>query len=228
MLELPGQNRSLVVASIDANPYSQALAAKNLGADVLELRLDLLGIDSLNAAIALTEQVSCIGLPCIATNRIPTEGGCWAGEEEDRLEILEGILPYVEAVDIEMCAPEKERIIKAAKRNQTTTIVSSHFFESTPSVAEIRELFNKGRELGADITKLATMPQSPTDVLKLLEAANSADSPVCAIAMGKIGSYSRVVGGLYGSVLTYGCIGKAVAPGQLRVDKVKSAMEMLL
>lgn len=228
MLELPGQNRSLVVASIDANPYSQALAAKNLGTDVLELRLDLLGIDSLDAAISLTEQVSCIGVPCIATNRIPAEGGCWGGREEDRLEILEAILPHLDAVDIEMCAPGKDRIIKKAKSNQTTVIISSHFFDNTPPVEEISELFRKGKEAGADITKIATMPHSPSDVLKLLEAANSADSPVCAIAMGKIGSYSRVVGGLYGSVLTYGCIGKAVAPGQLRIDRLKAAMEMLL
>jgi len=228
MLALPGQNRSLVVASIDGNAYSQALAAKNLGADVLELRLDLLGIESLEDAISLTEQVSCIGLPRIATNRIPAEGGCWSGREEHRLEILEGILPHVEAVDIEMCTSEKDRIINRAKSEQTTVIISSHFFDNTPPVEKINEFFRRGKEAGADITKIATMPQSPLDVLKLMEAANNAGSPVCAIAMGKTGSYSRVVGGLYGSVLTYGCIGKPVAPGQLRVDKLKAAMEMLL
>ncbi|MDK2891952.1 type I 3-dehydroquinate dehydratase [Methanohalophilus sp.] len=228
MLELPKHNRALIVASIDNNPYSQALAAKNLGADVLELRMDLLGIDSVDAAILLREQVSCIGLPCIATNRIRSEGGHWGGNEESRLEILEGILPYVDAVDIEMSVPEKNRIIKSAKSNHVTVIISSHFFDSTPPMEKINEIFRKGHKAGADITKIATMPKSPSDVLKLLEAANSADSPVCAIAMGKIGSYSRVVGGLYGSVLTYGCIGKAVAPGQLRIDKLKAAMEMLL
>ncbi len=227
MLELPEQNRSLIVASIDGKPYSQALAAKNLGADVLELRLDLLGISSLNEAIALTEQISSIKLPCIATNRIPAEGGCWPGGEEDRLEILEGILPHVAAVDIEMCAPEKDRIVKKAKNEHTTVIISSHFFDNTPSVEEISTLFKRGNEAGADITKIATMPQSPKDVLKLMEAANAAEGAVCAIAMGKVGTFSRVVGGLYGSVLTYGCIGKPVAPGQLRIDKLKAAMEML-
>ena len=228
MLELPGQNRSLVVASIDANPYSQALAAKNLGADVLELRLDLLGIENLDEAIALTKQVSSINLPCIATNRIPEEGGCWASGEEKRLEILEGILPHVEAVDIEMCAPEKDRIIQKAKNENVTVIISSHFFDSTPPVDEIINIYRIGNEAGADITKIATMPKSPKDVLKLLEAANAVEGTVCAIAMGKVGTYSRVIGGLYGSVLTYGCIGKPVAPGQLRIDKLKAAMEMLV
>lgn len=228
MLPLPRQNRALIVASIDNNPESQALAAKALGADVLELRLDLLRIENADDAISLVKQVSATGLACIATNRIPAEGGCWQGDEDVRLGMLEEILLHVDAVDIEMCVAERDRIIKRAKKEQTTVILSSHFFESTPSTRKLIGLFRKGKEAGADIVKIAAMPQSSSDILRLMEAAQSADSPVCAISMGKIGCYSRVVAPLYGSVLTYGCIGKPVAPGQLRIDRLKTAMEMLL
>jgi 3-dehydroquinate dehydratase-1 len=228
MLRLPPQNHALIVASIDRNPRQQALAAKTLGADVLELRLDLLGAGNPGEAISLIREVSHAGLLCIATIRIPAEGGRWDGDEAKRLKMFEAILPHVDAVDIEMCASGRDRLIDRAKREQVTVIVSSHFFEHTPPADKLAGLFGEGKQTGADIVKIATMPQSPADVLELLEAAGAADMPVCAISMGKTGSYSRVVAPLYGSVLTYGCIGRPVAPGQLRIDRLKAAMEMLL
>ncbi|HIH74626.1 MAG TPA: type I 3-dehydroquinate dehydratase, partial [Methanosarcina sp.] len=85
---------------------------------------------------------------------------------------------------------------------------------------------------GADIAKLAVMPQSMEDTLNLLKVTldfKNKGKPVCTIAMGKQGKHTRVVAPLYGSVLTYASIESdtAAAPGQLPADEVKKIMEML-
>ena len=85
---------------------------------------------------------------------------------------------------------------------------------------------------GADIAKLAVMPQSMEDVLNLLRVTldfRNEGKSVCTIAMGKPGKHTRVVAPLYGSVLTYASVesSAAAAPGQLPVDEVKKIMELL-
>jgi len=85
---------------------------------------------------------------------------------------------------------------------------------------------------GADIAKLAVMPQSMEDTLNLLRVTldfKNAGKSVCTIAMGSQGKHTRVVAPLYGSVLTYASIESdaASAPGQLPVDELKKTMEML-
>jgi 3-dehydroquinate dehydratase-1 len=83
-------------------------------------------------------------------------------------------------------------------------------------------------DAGADIAKLAVMPESMQDVLNLLQVTHDSRAPVCTISMGDLGKHSRIVASCYGSVLTYGSVGDAVAPGQLRVDELKTVLEMLL
>jgi len=64
-------------------------------------------------------------------------------------------------------------------------------------------------------------------VLRLFDVTLQTEREVCMIAMGKTGRHSRVVAPLYGSVITYGYVQKATAPGQLRVDELKQVMELL-
>jgi len=80
---------------------------------------------------------------------------------------------------------------------------------------------------GADVAKLAVMPNSLEDVHRILEVTLHADAAVCTLAMGEIGRHSRVVAPLYGSVMTYGYVGKATAPGQLRVDELKYILNLI-
>jgi len=71
-------------------------------------------------------------------------------------------------------------------------------------------------------------PNSTADTLALLTVTQEADFPVSTIAMGKLGRHTRVVAPIYGSVLTYGAVEDAVAPGQLRIDELKHCMEMVI
>jgi len=223
--------KAAVVAAIGDDPVGTAKTAKHLGADILELRLDLLDITSLHDAKHIINAIrSGTNLPCIVTNRLQAEGGMWSGTEEDRIALLLGVLPLIDAVDIELCADERmrARVIRAARAAGKTVIVSSHDFTATPRVPEMKDILERSFKAGADIAKLAVMPCSMQDVLNLLQVTLDVNAPVCTISMGDKGKHTRIAAPCYGSVLTYGAVNSAVAPGQLRIDELKNALEMLL
>ena len=229
--DLENCNIAAVVAAISENPIETVRSAKLLGADILEIRFDLLGITSSHDAKKLIYDIkSATNLPCIATNRLQSEGGKWSGTEEDRIALLIDILELVDAVDIELSAGEdvRKRVVQSAKDANRTVIVSSHDFNKTPAVDLMRKTLDDCFDAGADLAKLAVMPKSMQDVLNLLQVTQDSKAPVCTISMGDLGKHSRIVAPCYGSVLTYGSVGDAVAPGQLRVDELKTALEMLL
>jgi 3-dehydroquinate dehydratase I len=232
------EKKAAVVAVILEKPLETSRKAAEMGADILEIRLDLLGIKDLETAAETIRIVkSETGLPVILTNRFSTEGGKWEGKEVERTELLANLLFMKngpDAVDIELSAgrEERDRVIKAAKECGKTVIVSSHDFSKTPDFQEMKTVFEEAFLVGADIAKLAVMPQSMKDVLDLLKVAlemRESRGAICAIAMGKLGKHTRVIAPFYGSVLTYAAVESEVsaAPGQLQVDEVKKIMEML-
>lgn len=220
-MEFPS-NRS-VVASISKNPINTSIRAKELGANILELRIDLISENPHRILKELKE----LGLPIIITNRMKKEGGAWSGSEEERIHELMSLIPYADAVDIELCAEKKDLVINEARRAGKKVIISTHDFQNTPDSETMTGFIRESFEKGADIAKLAVMPHSLDDVLRLLDVTLHSSGQVCAIAMGEIGKHSRVMAPLYGSVMTYGYVDIPVAPGQLRVDELRKMLEIL-
>jgi 3-dehydroquinate dehydratase-1 len=215
-------NRS-VIAAIGENPVSCAKKAKQLGADILELRIDLLS-QKLHGVI---EELKKLGLPVIITNRMKDQGGSWQGSEEERIRELLRLLPLADAVDIELCARDRDLVVNKARNAGKTVIISTHDFQKTPDIKVMDEIIRESLAAGADIAKLAVMPESLGDVLRLLDVTLHAKCPVCTISMGATGKYSRVIAPVYGSVMTYGYVDTPTAPGQLRIDELKNLLEML-
>jgi 3-dehydroquinate dehydratase-1 len=215
-------NRS-IVAAIGEMPFDSAKRAKELGADILELRIDLLDSD---AHLAL-QDIKKTGLPVIITNRMKQEGGAWKGSEDERIRTLISLLPMADAVDIELCAKDRDAVVKKARDAGKTVIISTHDFQKTPSNDIMKGIISKSFAAGADIAKLAVMPNSLADVLRLFNVTLKTEREVCVIAIGETGRHSRVVAPLYGSVMTYGYVEKATASGQLRVDELKQVMKLL-
>lgn len=212
-----------IVASIGSSPVDSAIKSKTLGADLLELRIDLLDKDARQTLAELKK----LDLPIIITNRMKEEGGAWEGSEDERIRTLVSLMPLADAVDIELCAEEREMVVKKAKSAGKTVIISTHDFQKTPELEVMMGIIRESFEAGADIAKLAVMPQSFEDVLRLFEATLHSKEPVCTIAMGSFGRHSRVIAPIYGSVMTYGYVDKPAAPGQLRVDEIKSILKLL-
>lgn len=218
-----------IVAVIGTDPILNARKARSMGAHILEVRIDLLGIkDENKLALLLDELHEQVGLPVIVTNRCKKEGGLWDGSEEARVELLVTALTRVDAVDVELSAPLRNRVVDAAGSLNKVLIISSHDFRVTPHVSVMKATLQQAMAEGADIAKLAVTPNSTADTLFLLTVTQEADFPVSTIAMGKLGSHTRVVAPIYGSVLTYGAVEDALAPGQLRIDELKHFIEILI
>lgn len=218
-----------IVAAIGGNAIETARLARSMGADILEVRIDLLGIrDADELKLLMEELKEQTGLPVIATNRCRSEGGQWDGTDDARIELLISAIEAADALDVELAASQRQKVIDAAKKAGKTIIISSHNFSATPPKDVMLSTLNHAMDAGADIAKLAVTPNSTGDTLKLLEVTQQADFPVCTIAMGKMGAHTRVVAPLYGSVLTYGAVDEAVAPGQLRIDELKNMLEALV
>jgi 3-dehydroquinate dehydratase-1 len=88
------------------------------------------------------------------------------------------------------------------------------------------------QDLGADIPKIAVMPQNKKDVLTLLAATEEmaseyADRPIITMSMAGTGVISRLAGEVFGSALTFGAAAKASAPGQMGVEDLKQVLTLL-
>lgn len=86
-------------------------------------------------------------------------------------------------------------------------------------------------EAGADIAKIAVMPESTEDVLTLLSATCKAKKeltcPVITMSMAGTGLISRLSGEVFGSCLTFGSAGNISAPGQIDALKLRSVLHIL-
>jgi 3-dehydroquinate dehydratase-1 len=197
-----------------------AKKAVNLGADILEFRIDALENPDANEVQNLIE---AINYPLIATNRMKSEGGFFNGSEEERTSILIKAAESADIVDIELHTANKlqEKVIKASK----STIISYHDFKKTPSFAELLDVVQKEKEIG-DIAKFAVMPHNNKDTLIVLNVLSEVPNTI-GIAMGEIGKYTRLVAPIFGSPITFASIGKESAPGQLDIQTTKDILQKL-
>jgi 3-dehydroquinate dehydratase-1 len=108
-----------------------------------------------------------------------------------------------------------------------------HDFAQTPANDVLSGQIRAMRDLGADIAKLAVMPRTEDDVLRLLDVTICArrefpDLPLCTMSMGRLGSLTRVAGFLYGSDFAFAVGKEASAPGQIPIDDARRMTDLLL
>ena len=91
--------------------------------------------------------------------------------------------------------------------------------------------FNTAERLGADIAKVAVMPNDPDDVLTLLSATRQASGqvqiPVISMSMGSYGAQTRLFGWVYGSALTFAVGARGSAPGQIPIEDLSMVLNVL-
>ena len=193
-----------------------AREAKSAGVDVAELRIDQFAVTDADHVVAQVQEFR--GLPVLATVRSEYEGGGWRGTEPERLDLFRAVMPFVAAVDIELSSIEiLDEVIATARRYDVTVIVSHHDFERTPAVGELQAVVAAAKVAGADVVKVSTMAHASADVKTLASLLIQAgDGPeLIVIAMGAIGTVSRVFFPALGSRITYCFIGGRPSPGQL-------------
>lgn len=214
--------RPLIAAVIlGKSPVVDALRAKKQGADILELRLDQFkSLKPDYLARTIKEIKRKTHLPLIATLRHRSEEKFlpprYRLSEDMRYEMLSGILPLVEAVDIELRAKTIIRpLIRRAHSLNKKVIVSYHNFKKTPSFKELASIAREARGTGADIVKITALARREEEVARLMVFTYlSRVRPLVTISMGPIGSISRLISPIFGSCIVYAAVTKKAAPGQ--------------
>lgn len=235
--------------------FRQAGLAKASGAELVEWRADF--FDQVQKTESVLEVLSGLhrildGIPLLFTFRTAKEGGerniLW--EQYEMLLKIVSESGFAELIDLEVFRGYDERLHQKkewrvtdacnrrmldfieAVRKKVVLVGSFHDFEKTPPNEEmLRRLLFMDR-MGVDIPKLAVMPNEREDVLRLMEATSLAErlimeKPLITMSMGTLGAVSRVSGETFGSSVTFGCLQKMSAPGQIEAGRLKEVLETL-
>lgn len=207
-----------VIAIVDeCLSREQIVAIQRKGVSMLEIRVDLFNETIDQVCAFLGELKSAIAIPCIGTVRETPEN------QADRYDIFRKILPYIDAVDIEIDTSIHKNVIDLAAGK--VIIVSYHNYINTPDNDELSRIVTQAVSLGANVVKIATMAQEKNDVVRLMNFTHAQSQHCITIAMGQIGKISRIVAPLFGSCATYAFLNKTVAPGQLSVDEMVTELQ---
>ena len=175
-------------------------------------------------------------IPLLLTFRTKKEGGEKAIDTKDykELNLRAAKTGYVDFIDVEIFTGDDvvREIIDGAHAAGVRIIASNHDFFKTPAKSDIIYRLRKMQDMGADIPKIAVMPQSKRDVLTLLCATEEmvtdyADRPIITMSMAGTGVISRLCGEVFGSSMTFGAAKKASAPGQMGVNDLNTVLDLL-
>ena len=212
---------------------------KSTKADVVEWRVDWYEdiFDFAKTEATMKALREALGeMPILFTFRTSKEGGEKAIETEAYVELNQNAAKtgLIDLVDVEAFTGDEavKAVVETAHANGVKVIASNHDFHKTPAKEEIVSRLRKMQELGADIPKIAVMPQNKKDVLTLLaateEMANEyADRPIITMSMSGTGVISRLCGEVFGSALTFGAVGKVSAPGQMGIEDLTTVLGLL-
>ncbi len=112
------------------------------------------------------------------------------------------------------------------------TILSYHNYQETPSTRKLRSLAASMATHNASVIKIATMCQSPSDALRLLDLGQELKAQGrehIVLGMGEHGAVTRIFGTLWGNKMVFAPrnIALSSAPGQLTRDQLDSILSIL-
>lgn len=228
-----------LVAKTKEGFLKSAEEVTNLKLDLVEVRIDHFDeVENLESVKNLVKELRDIlkNIPMLFTFRSLKEGG----EKEvstdyyKTLNIETAKTGLVDLIDVELFTGDDivKEIVEKAHEAGVKVVMSNHDFNKTPEREEIVRRLCRMQELNADLPKIAVMPKSTGDVLKLLCATNDmvtkyAETPIITMSMGGLGVISRISGETFGSALTFGAAGTASAPGQIDINNLVSVLDIL-
>lgn len=226
-IPLTGKNREEIIEEMEI--------VKKSNPDLIEWRVDF--FEESDNPERVCEMLGTINdsfkqIPVLFTFRTKEEGGEKSIMSEDYVKLLKEVSErrLADIVDVQVFwyGEKSEDFIKELKETGAVVLASSHHFEGTPSVREMSDALYTMEKRGADIVKLAVMPQSGKDVCALLEATmerkEHSNKPMITMSMGQSGMLSRICGELTGSCVTFASGKQASAPGQIKADELKKVL----
>lgn len=228
-----------IVAKTKEDIIEEARSIPELPCDVVEWRADWFdGVENPEEVREVLQGLrSVLGeIPVLMTFRTSKEGGEKAIEPEAYARMYHEALEtgFADMIDVEIFTGDDvvRSIIDDAHAHGAKVIASNHDFFKTPAKSDIIYRLRKMQDMGADIPKIAVMPQSKKDVLTLLEATEEmsscyADRPIITMSMKGDGVISRLCGEVFGSSMTFGAAKNASAPGQMDVHALDTVLKSL-
>jgi 3-dehydroquinate dehydratase-1 len=207
--------------------------------DLLEWRVDFFAdIGNLAEVLSMAADIrhASGGIPLLFTRRSIREGGeSIAVSEEYVVAMVCAVCEAgaVELVDFEMSSEPAHiaQVRAAAQAHGIVLVLSSHNFRLTPPPDVLRQRFAQAQDLGADVAKVAVMPQHLEDVLNVLsatlESSQSLDIPLISMSMGPQGALTRLIGGVFGSALSFAVGASSSAPGQIPIEDLSAVLSIL-
>lgn len=229
-----------LIASNFEELFAEALRISKLDCDVIEWRADYfkyINDISFMKKAAYFIRYAIEDKPLIFTFRTLEEGGGQHIEsayyfELNRYMVHTGLVDIIDLEFARLVEAETD-VLQFAKQKNVKVLLSNHDFSKTPSQEELLETIYDMRYLGADICKIAVMPNSMEEVLTILSSSNKiqnerSEIPFIIIGMGEIGRLTRLSGELFGSVLTFAATGKGQsAPGQMDIPELRKGLDVL-
>ena len=228
---LVGRTRARVLAEA-----AKVLAQKP---DLIEWRVDHFdAVGDTKAVLATAKELRALAgkLPLVFTCRSPRGGGERISLDDAAVvELLVAVSgsKLADFIDYEMENDPAlvQRVRERTRADHVRLILSYHNFGYTPGVDFLVGRFLEAERLGADAALVSVMPRDRADVLTLLAATAQADDkariPLISISMGPLGSVSRMVGGLFGSWLSFAVGASASAPGQIPIGDLVQVHDIL-
>ena len=230
-----------IVAQDKESLFSQLDSFSMKEIDFIEWRVDFMN-DLFNTSeiITIAQKIQTVlpDKPLLFTFRSQKEGGEQELALEDYFSLNLALAKsgVIDLVDLELFCTEDTKLLSSVinelQSYNTKVILSNHDFKQTPDEETILSRLRLMQDLGADIAKIAVMPNKPKDVLTLLSATecmhkNYAKIPIITMSMGQLGSISRISGECFGSSVTFGALKKASAPGQIPVTQLHEILNTI-
>ena len=242
-----GEGRPKICVPITGRSAEEVLSQANelaAPAQIAEWRVDYMDICKdeeslcidavLQTGAELKKVLSAAGIPLLFTCRRCVEGGLADLNVQAYATLNEKVIHagFADLLDIEYSVGEQEAVglVKEAA-GHCATVISHHDFEKTEGEDVLVARMKRMEATGADIVKLAVMPQSERDVLTLLSATErmykACEVPLITMSMGKLGVISRISGATFGSAVTFASEAEASAPGQIPVKEMDAILRSL-
>jgi 3-dehydroquinate dehydratase I len=213
-------SESKICISIGKVPFDTILGILSQ-VDMAEIRLDLATLDEKELKTIFSSH----------TNLIAT---CREGDYDDntRAGFLKRAIKHGAAwVDLEADAEPawRDMMIKQVKETDgCQLILSRHFFTHTPSSDELRNYAGEMFSMGADIVKIASQVNQPSDAAVLLGLYGDYKN-IVSIGMGPLGVITRVASPFLDAPFTFASFGEnpVTAAGQVELTALNELIEKI-
>lgn len=228
-----------VTAATDEDLTAQIRQVKKSCCDLVEYRADYYEdcFDREKLKSALTKLSAEIpDKPVIFTFRTASEGGQKNISDEEYVEMLTFVIEngLADLIDIEyfMGNDLVAGLVEKAHDKGCYVILSNHDFKTTIPMERIVMRYKSMIEAGADIAKIAMMPEDGSQVVDMMQAAKELEesgneTPLIVISMGELGVETRTTGEMYGNCISFGTAGIPSAPGQIEASALREQLEMI-